>query len=57
MHVLCKRHKGLCETWCLATVIVQVDGGRSCAVEPARDQLQGDASLLQLLSSAAQAHI
>lgn len=37
--------------------MVQVDGGCSSTVKPARDQLQGDVSLLNLVGSAAQAHI
>ena len=37
--------------------MVQVDGGCSSTVKPARDQLQGDVGLLNLVGSAAQAHI
>ena len=44
-------------TWCLATIVIQVDGRCSSAVQPARDQLQGDVSLPYLLGLATQAHI
>ena len=37
--------------------MVQVDGSCSGVVKPARDQLQGNLGLLNLLSPTAQAHI